>query len=144
MIGVRWVTTVLRIQVGPFRFRARLEEERSPQTCRAFLAVLPFRSRLIQARWSGESAWVPLGDYSIGVGPENPIHAPQPGEILFYPAGISETEILFPYGETRFASKFGPLAGNHFLTIIDGAEQLPELGALVLRDGAQEIVFELD
>ena len=55
---------------------------------------------------------------------------------------ISETEILFPYGETRFASKFGPLAGNHFLTIIEGVEQLPALGELVLRRGAQEVVFE--
>jgi len=133
---------MLAISAGPYRFRARLEEERSPETCRAFAAVLPFRSTLIQARWSGESAWVPLGDYSIGVGPENPIHEPQPGEILFYPAGISETEILFPYGETHFACKFGPLAGNHFLTIVEGAEQLPALGELVLRGGEQEVVFD--
>ena len=43
--------------------------------------------------------------------------------MLFYPAGVSETEILFPYGPASFASEFGPLAGNHFLTVIDGAER---------------------
>lgn len=135
--------TMLKINAGPYQFTARLEESISPLTCAAFLQVLPFKSSLIQARWSGESLWIPLGDYSIGVGPEDPIHEPQPGEILFYPAGVSETEILFPYGETRFASKFGPLAGNHFLTIVEGAEQLPALGQLVLQQGAQEVVFAL-
>jgi hypothetical protein len=136
------LATTLAITAGPYQFRARLEETISPLTCAAFLQVLPFRSELIQARWSGESLWIPLGDYSIGVGPEDPIHEPKPGEILFYPAGISETEILFPYGETRFASKFGPLAGNHFLTIVEGGEHLPALGELVLQQGAQEVVFE--
>ena len=30
-----------------------------------------------------------------------------------------------PYGRTNFASKAGQLAGNHFLTIVSGAEHLP-------------------
>jgi hypothetical protein len=35
----------------------------------------------------------------------------------------------------------GQLAGNHFLTVIEGNENLASLGNLVLWSGAQEIVF---
>lgn len=128
---------------GNLRFVARLERERAPATCAAFLALLPFRQQLVQARWSGESAWVPLGDFAFGVDAENQTGRPAPGELLLYPGGVSETEILFPYGQAVFASKFGPLEGNHFLTIVVGREQLAELGRRVLREGAQDIVFAL-
>jgi hypothetical protein len=132
----------VRITAGSLEFTGRLESERAPKTCAAFLAHLPFRGTLIQARWSGEAAWVPLGDFDFGVGVENPTGEPAPGQLLLYPAAVSETEILVPYGECRFASKFGPLSGNHFITITEGAEQLAKLGELVLRHGAQEIRFE--
>ena len=132
----------LRITAGRFSFVARLEREAAPQTCDAFTKLLPFKQKLIQARWSGESAWVPLGDFQVGVGFENHTSHPAPGEILLYPGGFSETEILFPYGATLFASKMGQLAGNHFLTIIEGREQLRELGRVILWEGAQDIVFE--
>jgi hypothetical protein len=36
----------------------------------------------------------------------------------------------------------GQLAGNHVATIVEGGEQLPELGRVVLWDGAQDIRFE--
>src|SRR5205085_12061988 len=55
---------------------------------------------------------------------------------------VSEMEILFPYGPTQFASKAGVLAGNHFASIVKGAEQLRELGPLVLWQGAQPIRFD--
>lgn len=132
----------LRIRVGGMVFTARMESEAAPQTCAAFEARLPFQARLVQARWSGEAAWVPLGEMQMGVGQENTTSHPAPGEILFYPGGLSETEILFPYGATLFASKVGQLAGNHFLTIEEGREQLRELGRRVLWEGAQEIIFE--
>jgi hypothetical protein len=132
------------ITVGSLRFVGRLEEERAPLTCAAFRAVLPFRQQLIQARWSGEAAWIPLGDLQFGVGFENQTGEPAPGQLLLYPGGYSETEILLPYGTTHFASKLGPLAGNHFMTIVEGAEQFARLGELVLRSGAQDIVFETD
>lgn len=134
--------TQLRITVGQWEFTARMEEEAAPQTCTAFKMLLPFHSHLIHARWSGEACWIPLGDFKLGVGFENATSYPAPGEILFYPGGYSETEILFPYGSTSFASKLGQLAGNHFLTIETGREHLRELGKERLWKGAQEIVFE--
>ena len=124
------------------RFIARFERDRAPASCAAFADVLPFKSRLVQARWSGESAWIPLGDLQFGVGFENHTSHPAPGQILLYPGGYGETEILFPYGSTMFSSKLGQLAGNHFLTIVEGADQLIEVGRRVLWEGAQEIVFE--
>ena len=132
----------LHITVGPTVFVARLEDVDAPQTCRAFVRRLPFRSKLVQARWSGESAWIPLGTLDFGVGYENHTSHPAPGEILLYPGGIIETEILFPYGATLFASKMGQLAGNHFLTIVEGREHLRDVGRRVLWEGAQDIVFE--
>lgn len=135
--------TILRITAGPFTFTARLEEEAAPLTCAAFSRLLPYQQKIIHARWSGEACWIPLGDFELGVGYENHTSFPSKGEILFYPGGISETEILFPYGSTRFASKVGQLAGNHFLTIIEGQEHLAALGRLCLWQGVQDIRFEL-
>jgi uncharacterized protein DUF3830 len=129
------------IRVGPLAFAARWEETNAPRTCAAFRRLLPYRQRIIQARWSGEAGWIPLGDLDLGVGPENATSEPAPGALLFYPGGISETEILFPYGSTLFASKMGQLAGNHFATIYEGNERLADLGELVLWKGAQEISF---
>ena len=133
---------MVKIVAGPIEFTARLESEAAPRTVAAFLKLLPMRSKIIQARWSGESAWVPLGELEVGVGFENHTSHPAPGHLLLYPGGLSEVEILFPYGGTLFASRMGQLAGNHFATIEGGAEQLPELGRVVLWEGAQDILFE--
>ena len=132
----------LRITAGPYIFLARLEEAAAPRTCAAFRKLLPYRQKLIHARWSGESCWIPLGDFQLGVDYENHTSHPSSGQLLFYPGGISETEILFPYGSALFASKVGQLAGNHFLTITEGREHLADLGRLVLWQGAQDILFE--
>ena len=134
--------TTLRIHVGPFTYTARMEEDDAPHTCAAFRKLLPFHNKLVHARWSGEATWIPMGDFSLGVSYENHTSHPAPGEILFYPGGFSETEILFPYGGARFASKVGQLAGNHFLTVVSGREQLREMGRVALWEGAQDIVFE--
>jgi hypothetical protein len=137
------MSQMIRITAAQFVFAARLEEERAPQTCAAFRLLLPYRQQLIQARWSGEACWIPLGDFQLNVPHENMTSFPSKGEILFYPGGFSETEILFPYGSTRFASKVGQLAGNHFLTVVEGSEQLAELGHLCLWHGAQPITFDV-
>jgi hypothetical protein len=103
---------------------------------------LPYKQRIIHVRWSGEGCWIPLGDLDLGLTYENHTSYPAPGEIIVYPGGISETEILLAYGSVHFASKVGQLAGNHFLTITEGRENLHPLGELVLWHGAQDIVFE--
>ena len=132
---------MLEIDVCGFLLQARLEEFRSPQTVAAFRRLLPLATQLIQARWSGQAGWIPFGDLDLDLGPEDPVSYPAPGEILIYPGGISETELLFPYGHCAFGSKAGALAGNHFATVVEGLEQLAELGRLTLWEGAQPIAF---
>jgi hypothetical protein len=134
---------MIRITTGGYEFLARLEEDAAPKTCAAFRTRLPFRNNLIHVRWSGESAWIPLGDFDFGIGYENATSYPAPGHILLYPGGYSETEILVPYGACCFASRMGQLAGNHFLTVVAGNEQLATVGKRCLWEGAQDIVFEL-
>ena len=133
---------MLEIVSGDFRFAGRLEEETAPATVAAFRRLLPLEARIIHARWSGEACWIPFGDLDVGFGPEDPTCYPAPGQLLFYPGGVSETEILFPYGATAFASKAGALAGNHFATVTEGVECLGELGRKVLWEGAQPIRLE--
>ena len=132
----------IRITAGPFRFTARFETAAAPKTCAKFASLLPYRERIIHVRWSGEACWIPLGDLDLGLGYENHTSFPAPGQIILYPGGISETEILVAYGGVRFASKVGQLAGNHFLTIAEGGEQLSALGKMTLWQGAQDILFE--
>ena len=133
---------MLEITVGGFTFEAQLEEEAAPKTIAALRTLLPLESKLVQARWSGEAAWVPMGfELDLGLGPENANTYPAAGELLLYPGGLSEVEILFPYGPTCFASKMGQLAGNHFATVQAGREHLAELGRRVLWEGAKDIRF---
>ena len=132
----------VKITAGPYEFLARWERERSPRTCEAFEKLFPYRQKIIHVRWSGESCWIPLGEYDLGVGFEDATSYPQAGEILFYPGGYSETEILFPYYGTHFRSKLGTLGGNHLLTVTEGLENLYDLGRMTLWEGAQDIVFD--
>ena len=131
----------LIVHAGDFTFQARFEEQLAPRTCAAFRKAMPFESQAIHVRWSGEGVWMPLGDLDFGVSYENHTSYPAPGQIILYPGGISETEILLGYGGVRFASKMGQLAGNHFLTVVEGNERLASLGKHVLWSGAQEIEF---
>ena len=135
--------TGLLLSAGPYRFDARLEIEQAPKTCAAFLKVMPFVSKIVHVRWSGEGVWMPLGDMDFGIGYENHTSYPAPGQIILYPGGISETEILLAYGAVHFASKLGQLAGNHFITITSGLENLLPLGKLTLWEGAQGMRIEL-
>lgn len=131
----------MKITAGGFAFAAETHPD-APLTVAAFARLLPYRQKVIHVRWSGEGVWVPLGDFELGVGFENHTSHPSAGDILFYPGGFSETEIIMAYGACSFASKMGTLAGNHFLTITEGREQLRELGRKVLWEGAQDILFE--
>ncbi|HEY2134219.1 MAG TPA: DUF3830 family protein [Acetobacteraceae bacterium] len=133
--------TDIKISAGPYHFTARFEDSAAPKTCAKFRSLLPYYERIIHVRWSGEACWIPLGDLDLGLAYENHTSFPAPGQILLYPGGISETEILLAYGSACFASKMGQLAGNHFLTITEGQENLVALGKHVLWHGAQDIVF---
>lgn len=135
--------TTLHIKAGPYDFEAVMEEAAAPKTCATFKSLLPYRERIIHVRWSGEGCWIPLGDLDLGLGFENNTSYPGPGEIILYPGGVSETEILLAYGPVCFASKAGQLSGNHFITITQGRENLQALGKMALWKGAQDILFEL-
>ena len=139
--------TRVSVKAGPYTFEGALEETAAPGTCRLFCSLLPYAGKMIQARWSGFSAWIPS---PLGEGvelpvlpPENATGVPLPGQVLFYPGGVSEVEILFPYGPTIFASVAGALAGKHFLTLTDGLENLGALGERVQWEGAQDVSFRM-
>lgn len=129
----------LLITAGPFKFEARFETALAPRTCQIFSRLLPYQHHVIHVRWSGEAVWIPLGDTNMGVPAENQTSFPAPGQMLLYPGGLSETEILLAYGGVCFASKVGQLAGNHFITITSALQDLPKLGKMVLWQGAQPI-----
>ena len=133
--------TTLRIKAGPYEFEAQTEDL-APNTSTKFLGMLPYRQQIIHVRWSGEGCWIPLGELDLGLQYENHTSYPAPGEFILYPGGISETEILLAYGGVHFASKMGQLAGNHFITLTSGLENLTAFGKTVLWKGAQKIRFE--
>ncbi|WWD19784.1 hypothetical protein CI109_104248 [Kwoniella shandongensis] len=134
------------ITAGPYQFLASLHTTLAPSTSTLFLSLLPYTQKLIHVRWSGEGVWIPLGydaaQYKVPY--ENHTSHPAPGEFILYPpGGISEAEFLLAYGGVSFSSKMGQLAGNHFLTITEGKENLRKLGEKTLWDGAQDVRFEL-
>jgi hypothetical protein len=131
----------IQVLVGSFRFVGRLEDKLAPLTSKAFASLLPYKQKIIHARWSGEACWIPLGSKNFTIPIENHTSYPAPGQFILYPGGFSETEILLAYGGVRFASKVGQLAGNHFLTLSEGLDMLPEVGRKVLWEGAQDVVF---
>lgn len=132
----------VKVTAAGFTFLGTFEASLAPATVAAFRARMPFESRVVHVRWSGEGVWVPLGDMDFGVSYENHTSYPAPGQVILYPGGISETEILLAYGGVHFASKMGQLAGNHFITLREGLDNLPELGRKALWEGAQPIRFE--
>ena len=132
----------LRIKVDPYIFEARFETATAPKTVAVFRKLLPYANKIIHVRWSGEGVWIPLGDLNLGLNYENHTSYPSPGQMIVYPGGISEAEILLAYGGVHFASKMGQLAGNHFLTITSDLDKLAELGRAVLWEGAKNIRIE--
>jgi hypothetical protein len=135
-------TEKLRITAGSFTFDARFETTAAPKTCAVFRKLLPYENKIIHVRWSGEGVWIPLGELNLGLTYENHTSYPAPGQMIVYPGGISETEILLAYGSVHFASKVGQLAGNHFVTITSGFDRLYELGRAVLYEGAKTVCIE--
>ncbi|MGG5822284.1 DUF3830 family protein [Falsiroseomonas sp. HW251] len=137
----------IEIVIADEVFHARFEVKDAPRTVTRFRELLPFSDRIIHVRWSGEACWIPMGERDLSLGFENATSHPAPGQVIVYPGGmptsVSETEILVAYGPCCFASKAGQLAGNHFLSILDGGERLAKLGRAVLWEGAKSITFRL-
>jgi hypothetical protein len=131
--------TKLKITAGGYDFIGVLEEDAAPNTCEAFKKMLPLENKLIHVRWSGQGMWIPYGEKRLDLEHENHTSHPAKGEFLLYPGGISEMEIIVAYGRCMFASQVGQLAGNHFLTITEGIENIGTLGEKVLWEGAQPI-----
>ena len=132
----------MKIVIAGQAFDALMESGKSPATCAAFAAAMPFESRIVHVRWSGEAVWIPLGERDFEVSYEDATAYPAPGQVLLYPRGKSETEILIAYGSVHFASKAGTLAGNHFATITGGLDRLRDIGVATLWEGAKPIRFE--
>lgn len=132
----------LNITIGELKLKAELHTNEAPETCTRILEALPIIGNLIQARWSGEAAWLQMDPYCIEAPQENATSYPGPGQLLYYPGGVSEKEILIPYGSACFASKFGLLPGNHFATVTNGYDLLEKIGWKVLWEGAQPIRIE--
>ena len=130
------------IEIDGYKFDAVFEESKSPKTCEAFRKAMPFKGEIVHVRWSGEGVWIPLGDKDFSVEYEDATSYPAPGQVLLYPKGKSETEILIAYGSVQFASKSGTLAGNHFATIISDLEKLREIGVSTLWEGKKRILFK--
>jgi hypothetical protein len=132
---------MLEITVGEVRFAARLEEKRAPQTVAFFRSLLPFEGRLAHVKWSGNALWVGFAQLLQPLTSENATSFPRIGELLFYPGGAVDPELLVPYGPCFFSSNVGLLPGNHFATIVEGSEHLDKIGARCLWDGAQPVSF---
>ena len=133
---------MLKITIGDYVFKAVLHEDLAPETCRAITEALPITGKVIQARWSGECMWLKMDPYGIEVPLENQTSYPGVGQLLYYTGGISEKEMLIPYGSAKFSSKVGLLPGNHYATITEGLENLPLVGEKVLWEGAHTIRVE--
>ena len=134
----------MKVEIDGHSFEAVFEPDKSPETCNAFKKVMPFNSEVVHVRWSGEGIWIPLGDMDFDVGYEDATSYPAPGQILLYPKGESETEVLIAYGSVQFASKAGTLAGNHFATITSDLDKLREIGVSTMWQGAKSISFRLE
>src|SRR4029078_4849309 len=130
---------MLEVTAGGCECGARFEEDAAPETVAAFRRMLPLDSKIIHVRWSGEGGWIPMGELDLGIGPENATRYPSPGELILYPAGVRETELLLAYGYVAFASKAGALAGNHFATIVSGNENPPHPGPRMVWGRAHDI-----
>ena len=130
----------VRVSVGDLHFSGHWVAE-APRSVEVIRAMLPLDRQLVHCRWSGEGCWIPFGDAFLDLAPENATSHPSPGQVIVYPGGISECEILLAYGSVDFSSKVGQLWGNHVVSLTDGLEQLREVGRRALWEGAQPILI---
>lgn len=138
---VSWV----RIAIGTRSWRARLRHDLAPASCARLEGLLPYRGKVVQARWSGEAVWAPLTPAwpaGLILPPENATTRPEPGDILLFAGARSEPELLIPYGACRFACRAGRLAGNPVLSLEGPLGGLAQMGEDILRRGAMDLSIE--
>ena len=134
--------TEVIVTIGDQHFPARFERDIAPLTVAAFEHRLPFTNSIIHVRWSGEAMWVPLGDLDFELRPEEATSYPAPGQMLLYPGGASETELILAYGPCCFSSKAGQLAGNPLLRVTEHLDILADIGRQLLWEGSRSISIE--
>lgn len=136
--------TTIKITSAGFTFTAKLEQEKAPETCAWFMERLPMKLEMIQAAWSGLAVFSGINGEGRDVPFEKATSYPGKGEVVMFPGDAKGNggEIYIPYGGNRFACPTGQLAGNVFLTIAEGVDQLPAYGRYVRYKGAQEMVFD--
>ncbi len=137
----------IKITSGEYEFIARLEEEKSPESCKWLLSMLPWTDSMVHVSWSGHACFFRLQDRAHGIPYENPLRFPSKGEVLLYPGNIPNLqmggELYFAWGPNAFACDNGNLSGNLVMTIEQGLDRLAEFGEKVHFDGKQKTVLTL-
>lgn len=114
--------------------------EVAPNTCAAFLSLLPFKRTFYHARVSGQEIW--FDDLpSLNIIQENASVFTMPGEVVLGPASPerSKTKNCFGiyYGEGK-----GLDACNIFAKVVESdREKLIKLGDEIWRNGTKEITL---
>lgn len=126
------------IEIGGMKFVAVAQTEKAPKTCEALTKLTPITGEVMHARYAGEAMFLTMSNPPT-IEYENHTSYASKGDILFYPGAIHAKGILVSYGAAMFQSKVGLLAGNHFASITEGLDHLPELGMKLLREGAKPI-----
>ncbi|MEY8338851.1 DUF3830 family protein [Lachnospiraceae bacterium 62-35] len=138
---------MVKMTSGRFTFTARLEEEKSPETCKWLLKQLPWDVGMIQVIWSGKACFMPLGDMAFGLPDEHMTRIPSKGEIIVYPGNVPhlqwDGEFFMSCGPCSIATQMGHLYGNLVLTIVEGIEDLEEFSNEVQYKGEQIVHLEL-
>jgi hypothetical protein len=117
-------------------FRARLLEERSPQTTAAIWEALPFKGRVAHGQWSGAMfrmldeapVDIPAGDRGVGF--------QYPGLVVLNPGN---KELAFCYGQGRLNTPTGPLNPIPVAEIGGDLVSLAEFGESLQFDGAKPV-----
>ena len=137
----------VKMTSGKFTFIARLQEEKSPVTCKWLLDRLPWDAKMIQVIWSGKACFMPLEDWAHGLPDEYMTRIPSKGEIIVYPGNVPhlqwDGEFFMSCGPCSIATQMGHLYGNLVLTITEGVEDLEEFSTIVQRKGEQTLHIEL-
>ena len=121
---------MLEIVVADIRFVARFEEEAAPADRGRVPAPAPVRGAGSSTAAGAASRTGSRSATSSSASAPRTRRATRARRAAALPGGRQRDGAPLPVRRCSFASKAGPLAGNHFATIVEGGEQLRELGRL--------------